>query len=240
MNYTWDWSVLFKAPYNGWLLSGLWLTAALSMVGWFLALPVGMAVGIGRVSTNRLISRLALLYISVFRNIPLLLQMFVWFFVFPEVLPNSAGLWFKRDLPNPEFWTAVIALTFYTSGRLSELFRAGIDAVPKGQSMAAAACGMNSAQALRHVVIPQALRIISPPLTSEFLSIVKNSSLALTIGVLEITAQSREIENFTFHGFEAFGAATLFYVLVALMLNTVSIHLQRRFTRDAARSTEHA
>lgn len=106
--------------------------------------------------------------------------------------------------------------------------------------MAAAACGMSSAQALRHVVVPQAVKIIAPPLTSEFLSIVKNSSLALTIGVLEVTAQSREIENATFHGFEAFSAATLFYVLVALMLNAVSLYLQRRFASGAAGGAGHA
>ena len=232
MNYAWDWGLLFGAPYKDWLLSGLRLTVALSMVSWLFAVPIGMVVGVARVSANAVLSRIGLLYISVFRNIPLLLQMFVWFFVFPEVLPESVGLWFKRDLPNPEFWTAVIALTFYTSGRLGELFRAGINAVPKGQSMAAAACGLSPIQMLRYVVVPQAIRIIAPPLTSEFLSIVKNSSLALTIGVMEITAQSREIENFTFHGFEAFGAATLFYVLVALVLNTVSVQLQRRLIAD--------
>jgi glutamate/aspartate transport system permease protein len=92
---------------------------------------------------------------------------------------------------------------------------------------------MNRAQALCHIVMPQALRIVLPPLTSEFLSIVKNSSLALTIGVLELTAQSRQIENFTFHGFEAFGAATVFYVLVALVLNLVMVRLQRSLTLPA-------
>jgi glutamate/aspartate transport system permease protein len=170
----------------------------------------------------------------VFRNIPLLLQMFVWFFVVPELLPDKLGLWFKRDLPNPEFWTGVLALAFYTSGRLAELFRAGLQAVPRGQRMAADATGMNRAQALRYIVMPQALRIILPPLTSEFMSIVKNSSLALTIGVLELTAQSRQIENFTFHGFEAFGAATAFYVLVALVLNLVMVRLQRTLTSPIA------
>jgi glutamate/aspartate transport system permease protein len=93
--------------------------------------------------------------------------------------------------------------------------------------MAAAATGMSEAQALRYVLVPQAFRIVLPPLTSEFLSIVKNSSLALTIGVLELTAQSRQIENFTFHGFEAFGAATAFYVAVALVLNGMMAGLQR-------------
>jgi glutamate/aspartate transport system permease protein len=235
VNYNWDWSLLIHEPYAGWLLSGLGWTVALSIAGWLIALPLGLAVGIARTSP----SRWALccgFYISVFRNIPLLLQMFVWFFVIPELLPNRLGLWFKRDLPNPEFWTAVLALAFYTSGRLAELFRAGLQAVPRGQRWAAEATGMSRAQALRYVIVPQALRIILSPLTSEFLSIVKNSSLALTIGVLELTAQSRQIENFTFHGFEAFGAATAFYMLVALLLSVMMATLQRALTLPIAGS----
>jgi glutamate/aspartate transport system permease protein len=227
MNYRWNWGLLFEQPYVGWLLTGLTWTAALSIAAWFIALPLGTMIGIARASSSRWWLLLSGLYISIFRNIPLLLQMFVWFFVVPELLPVKLGLWFKRDLPNPEFWTAALALAFYTSGRLAELFRAGLQAVPRGQRMAADATGMNGAQALRYVVMPQALRIILPPLTSEFLSIVKNSSLALTIGVLELTAQSRQIENFTFHGFEAFGAATAFYVLVAFVLNLVMVCLRR-------------
>ena len=234
MNYQWNWSLLLKEPYAGWLMMGLGWTIALSIAGWLIALPLGTTIGIARTSSSRWVLRLSGFYVSVFRNIPLLLQMFVWFFVVPELLPAKLGLWFKRDLPNPEFWTAVLALAFYTSGRLAELFRAGLQAVPRGQRMAADATGMNRAQALRYIVMPQALRIILPPLTSEFLSIVKNSSLALTIGVLELTAQSRQIENFTFHGFDAFGAATAFYVLVALVLNLVMVRLQRTSAFPAA------
>ena len=227
MNYHWNWGLLFAQPYAGWLLSGLGWTTALSIAAWAIALPVGLCVGIARVSASPSLLWPSRFYVSVFRNIPLLLQMFVWFFMVPELLPQRMGLWFKRDLPDPEFWTAVLALAFYTSGRLGELFRAGLQAVPRGQRMAAAAAGMSESQALRYVIIPQALRIVLPPLTSEFLSIVKNSSLALTIGVLELTAQSRQIENFTFHGFEAFGAATAFYVMVALVLNGAMAWLQR-------------
>jgi glutamate/aspartate transport system permease protein len=234
VNYNWNWGLLLKEPYIGWLLTGLGWTVVLSIAGWLIALPLGIAVGIARTASSRCVLRLAGFYVTVFRNIPLLLQMFVWFFVVPELLPARLGLWVKRDLPNPEFWTAVGALAFYTSGRLGELFRAGLQAVPRGQKMAAAAAGMSQAQALRYIVIPQALRIILPPLTSEFLSVVKNSSLALTIGVLELTAQSRQIENFTFHGFEAFGAATMFYVLIALVLNLVMACLQRALALPVA------
>jgi glutamate/aspartate transport system permease protein len=234
MNYQWNWGLLFKEPYAGWLLTGLGWTMALSVAGWLIALPLGAAIGIARTSTSPWLLRLSGFYVSVFRNIPLLLQMFVWFFVVPELLPARLGLWFKRDLPDPEFWTGVLALAFYTSGRLAELFRAGLQAVPRGQRMAADATGMSRSQALRYIVMPQALRIILPPLTSEFLSIVKNSSLALTIGVLELTAQSRQIENFTFHGFEAFGAATAFYLLVAFALNLVMVGVQRRLALPVA------
>ncbi len=227
MNYHWNWGLLFQAPYAGWLLAGLGWTVALSAASWLVALPLGAAIGIARASASRWGFWLAGFYISVFRNIPLLLQMFVWFFVVPELLPTRLGLWVKRDLPDPEFWTAMLALAFYTSGRLAELFRAGLQAVPRGQTMAGDAAGMSRAQILRYIVLPQALKIVLPPLTSEFLSIVKNSSLALTIGVLELTAESRQIENFTFHGFEAFGAATAFYVLVAFLLNGIMVGLQR-------------
>jgi glutamate/aspartate transport system permease protein len=227
VNYQWNWGLLFTQPYADWLLSGLGWTLALALTAWLLAVPIGLCVGIARVSTSRSLFWGAQFYVSVFRNIPLLLQMFAWFFMVPELLPTRMGLSFKRDLPDPEFWTAVLALALYTSGRLGELFRAGLQAVPRGQRMATAAAGMNEIQTLRYVIIPQAFRIVLPPLTSEFLSIVKNSSLALTIGVLELTAQSRQIENFTFHGFEAFGAATAFYVAVALVLNGVMAGLQR-------------
>ncbi len=218
MSYHWDWNILFRAPYDFWLLAGLWSTITLSLLGWVLALAVGTVVGVARSSGHPIAKGTAGVYVSIFRNIPLLLQMFVWFFVVPEIVPEPIGTWLKRGLPNPEFWTAVIALGFYTSGRLAEIFRSGIDAVPQGQRRAALAVGMSWPQMMRYVVLPQALRIVLPPLTSEFLSIVKNSSIAMTIGVLEITAQSRRIEDATFQGFEAFSAATVFYIAVAASL----------------------
>jgi glutamate/aspartate transport system permease protein len=227
MNYTWDWTILLREPYRDWLLSGLFWTICVALSGWVVALTLGLAAGLARTSGSRTIRAGAFVYISIFRNIPLLLQMFVWFYVVPELLPEDAGLWIKRDLPNPEFWTAVAALAFYTSGRLAEVFRAGVEAVPAGQTLAARALGMAPLQVTAFIVLPQAVRIIVPPLTSEFLSIVKNSSLALTLGVLELTAQSRRIENFTFHGFEAFAAATALYIAIALALDTIAKRMSR-------------
>lgn len=218
MDYHWNLGIILQPPYAGWLVSGLALTMALSMIAWALALLIGVCVAVSRISDNSLVRVVGGLYVSVFRNIPLLLQLFMWFFVVPELLPDRVGLFVKRDLPHAEFWTAVCALGFYTSGRLAELFKAGLRAIPKGQAQAAAASGMTHAQVLRYILVPQCVRIIIPALTSEFMSVVKNSSLALTIGVLEITAQSRQIDDYTFQGFEAYGAATVLYLLIGALL----------------------
>src|SRR6201994_4259132 len=149
MNYQWNWGLLFTQPYAGWLLSGLGWTLALALAAWLLAVPIGVFVGIARVSTSRSLFWVAQSSVAVVRNMPLLRQMFVGFFRVPELLPTRMGLGFKRDLPDPEFWTAVLALALYTSGRLGELFRAGLQAVPRGQGMVAAATGMSEAQTLR-------------------------------------------------------------------------------------------
>ena len=160
----------------------------------------------------------AALYVTIFRNIPLLVQMFLWYFVFPEIVPEDAGRWIKRELPLPEFWTAVICLGLYTASRVAEQVRAGINSISQGQYYAAMAMGLKPVQVYRCVLLPVAYRIIIPPLTSDFLGIFKNSSLALTIGVLELTAMTRMIEEYSYAGFEAFTAATVLYILVTTIV----------------------
>ncbi len=132
-------------------------------------------------------------------------------------------------MPNPEFVTAVIALSLYTASRVAEQVRAGIEAVPKGLAAAAKAHGHGVAQTYRYILLPISLRMVVPPMTSEFLTVFKNSSLALTIGLLELTAQSQQIAEYTFRGFEAFTAATVIYVLIALVA-TVAMQTLERFT----------
>ena len=214
MSYNWDWGVLFREPYFDWLVSGFLWTISVSIAAWILAFSLGSIVGIARTVDNRWVSGIATCYVEVFRNIPLLVQMFLWYFVFPELLPDDAGMWVKRELPMPEFTTAVVCLGLYTASRVAEQVRAGIQAIGQGQRNAGLAMGLTPAQVYRYVLLPVAYRIIVPPLTSEFLTIFKNSSVALTIGVLETTAQARQIEEYTFQGFEAFTAATLLYIVV--------------------------
>ena len=221
MNYNWNWAILFTDPYIGWILQGFGWTLAVASVAWVIAFSVGSVVGILRTVDNRVLSGIASSYVTIFRNIPLLVQMFLWYFVFPELLPDDAGRWVKRELPLPEVSTAVICLGLYTAARVGEQVRAGIDSITQGQRYAAQAMGLTPWQVYRYVLLPVSYRIIIPPLTSEFLGVFKNSSLALTIGVLELTAMTRRIEEYTFQGFEAFTAATLLYIGVTAVVMTI-------------------
>ncbi|SHE53232.1 L-glutamate ABC transporter membrane protein /L-aspartate ABC transporter membrane protein [Modicisalibacter ilicicola DSM 19980] len=218
MDYNWNWAVLFQEPYLGWLLSGLQWTLLVAIAAWVIAFVVGSAVGILRTVPNRLVRTLAAAYVELFRNIPLLVQLFVWYFVVPELLPEDLGLWVKRDMPNPEYVTAVVALGAYTAARVAEQVRSGIQTIGKDLVNAGLAIGLTPLQNYLYIRLPISYRIIVPPLTSEFLTIFKNSSLALTIGVLELTAQARQIENYTFQGFEAFTAATVLYLVITLLV----------------------
>lgn len=228
MTYSWNWHILLEQPYLGWLVRGLELTLAISLSGWLIALTLGTAIGVTATLPMRPLRIAAATYINIFRNVPLLLQLFLWFFVVPEILPDAWGRWLKRELPLPELWTSIVALGFFTSARVAVQVRAGIHALPKGQGMAASASGMTIIQLYRFVLLPQAFRIIVPPMTSDFLTIFKNSALALTIGVFELTAQSRQIESFTFQSFEAFTAATMLYLLIALVVTAIMGFLERR------------
>jgi glutamate/aspartate transport system permease protein len=165
--------------------------------------------------------------VELFRNIPLLVQMFLWYFVLPELLPTGLGDWLKQ-LPDASFYTAVVALGFYTSARIAEQVRAGISSLARGQRMAALALGLTLPQTYGYVLLPMAYRIILPPLTSEFLNIIKNSAVALTIGLMELTARARAMQEFTFQVFEAFTAATVIYIVINIVVTFGMRWIERR------------
>jgi glutamate/aspartate transport system permease protein len=233
MHYNWNWRIFWELSPDGvntyWdtLVSGLLWTLSTSLAGWVMALALGMLVGTLRTLPNAWIRRAGTAYVEIFRNIPLLVQMFLWFFVMPELLPKAAGDWLK-SLPNAPFVTAVICLGFFTSARVAVQVTAGIEALAGGQRLAALALGLTRVQAYRYVLLPLAVRIILPPLTSEFLNIIKNSSVALTIGLMELTASARAIQEFTFQVFEAFSAATLIYVVVNILVVAGMALVERR------------
>ena len=225
MNYNWNWGIFWQPAADGagvyfdWLISGLGWTLSTALLAWAIALSLGAIVGTLRTTPHRWVVRLGNAYVEIFRNIPLLVQMFLWYFVLPELLPKVLGDAMKQMVPPwASFWPAVLCLGFYTSARVAEQVRAGIQSLPRGQHMAGTALGLTLPQSYRHVLLPQAFRIVLPPLTSEFMNIIKNSSVALTIGLVELTARARSMQEFTFQVFEAFTAATIIYILVTLVV----------------------
>lgn len=223
MNYNWNWNIFWESSPDGagtymdTLISGLLWTVATALSAWVMALVLGAIVGTIRTTPNKWAVRLANGYVELFRNIPLLVQMFLWYFVIPELVPAALGDWLKT-LPNSSFITAVICLGFFTSSRVAVQVSAGINALPRGQKMAGTALGLTLPQTYRYVLLPMAFRIIIPPLGSEFLNIIKNSAVALTIGLVELTASTRAMQEFSFQVFEAFTAATIIYIVVNIFV----------------------
>jgi glutamate/aspartate transport system permease protein len=219
VNYNWNWSIFFERSPDGvhtyleTLLLGTGWTLATALAAWCLALSLGSLVGVARTTPYPWLVRLGQGYVELFRNIPLLVQMFLWYFVLPELLPLDAGDWLKQ-LPDASFYTAVVALGFYTSARVAEQVRAGILSLARGQNLAALALGLTLPQAYLYVLLPMAYRIMLPPLTSEFLNVIKNSAVALTIGLMELTARARAMQEMSFQVFEAFTAATIIYIVI--------------------------
>ena len=228
MNYNWNWSILITEPYLGWIVAGLGWTILVSILAWILAFTLGSVLGVMRTTSVPILRGIGTLYVEIFRNIPLSVQFFLWYFVLPEMVPHDWGMWLKRDMPMPEFTTAVVALGLYTASRVCEQVRSGIESIGVGQTSAARALGLTEWQAMRYILVPVAYRRIIPPLTSEFLTIFKNSSLALTIGVIELTAVTRQIEEYTFQGFEAFTAATIIYSMITFMVMGIMRQVEKR------------
>ena len=232
MNYHWNWHVFFEPSPNGtgtyldMLLSGLVVTIVTALTAWVIALVTGAIVGVMRTLPSKAANLFGFCYVEFFRNMPLLVQLFLWFFVLPELLPAAWGLWLKQ-LPNAPFYTAAIGTGLFMSARVAEQTRAGINSLPRGQGMAATALGLRTSQVYRYVLLPISFRIILPPLTSEFLSTIKNTSVALTIGLIELTAEARAMQEFSFQVFEAFTAATVLYLLINIVVVIVMHFVER-------------
>lgn len=224
MNYTFDWSVFFapasaNETYLDWLLSGLKVTVALGVSAWIIALLLGAVLGVLRTVPSRFLSGAAACYVEIFRNIPLLVQLFIWYFVVPELLPVNIGNAIKQSDPfMQQFLAAMCCLAFFTAARVSEQVRSGLNALPRGQKSAGLALGLTLPQTYRHVLAPMAFRIVIPPLTSEFLNIFKNSAVASTIGLLELAAQGRQLVDYMARPYESFIAVTLLYLIVNIVV----------------------
>src|SRR3990170_3990625 len=204
MNYHWNWGIFLEQikggeeTYLSWLITGLGWTVAVSIASWVIAFLLGSMVGTARTTPRRWLVRICNGYVELFRNIP---------------------LWVKQEMPAKEFVTATICLGLFTSARIAEQVKAGIESLSRGQRMAGLAMGFTLPQTYRYVLLPMAFRIIVPPLTSELMNIFKNSSVALAIGVFELTFQARQMQEDSEQGIETYLAVTVLYFLCAFIAN---------------------
>jgi len=227
VNYKFQWSVLWSGQSGSWLLQGVLMTLEISVLAWILAVALGILSGALRTVPFRPLRAAATFYVEFFRNVPLLVWMFFWYFGVPPLLPAGIQEWLFSH--GAEFWAGMFALGVYHGARFSEVMRSGIQAIPRTQFEAAQAMGFSTWQVYRLVILPVALRLIVPPATNESLNLLKNSSVALTISVAELTFQTRQIETYTAKAIEALTAGTLIYLGLCLSIATIMARIERRF-----------
>lgn len=231
MDYHWDWMFFFAETDDGlryyqWVLSGLAWTTIVSLASLAVALLLGSALGVARTTPVRWLVSLGDAYVDVFRNVPLIVQLFMWFFVVPELVPVEIGMWMKQDLPY--FVTAIIGLGLYTAARIAEQVKAGINALPRGQRAAGLALGLTEWQTYRHVRLPMAYRIVLPALTSEAMNIFKNSAVTYAVGILELYFQYKQIIEKTSQVLEITIVVTLAYFVLAFLMNRLLALIETR------------
>ena len=227
MNYQFKWSVLWSGQSGGWLLQGVITIIEISALAWVLAAALGILSGALRTVPWKLARALATFYVEFFRNVPLLVWMFFWYFGVPPLLPRAVQDWIFNH--SAEFWAGMFALGVYHGARMSEIIRAGILSIPRTQFEAAMAMGLTTFQAYRLVIVPIALRLIVPPATNDSLNLLKNSSVALTISVAELTFQTRQIETYTAKAIEALTAGTVIYLVLCVGIAAIMARVERRF-----------
>ncbi|TEE43431.1 amino acid ABC transporter permease [Pseudomonas aeruginosa] len=234
---------LLAPQYLRWLLDGFLLTLGLALLSCLLATLIGAPLAIARLSRRRLLSWPARAYLALFRNTPLLVQLFFCYFGVPALLPEALVSWLNTphetpllDWPSFEFLAGAWGLTLYTSAFVAEEFRAGIASVRPEQRAAGLALGLTQRQVWRVVVLPQALRTALPPLLGQYMNALKNSSLAMAIGLAELSYASRQVETETFKTFQAFGIATLLYIGAIALIEAFGQALQqtRRYRQGGA------
>jgi len=219
--------------YLEWMLQAWGWTLAVAFTAWCVAVLVGTLVGVMRtLKSSPVLSRLARVWVELFRNIPLLVQVFLWYFVLPKLWPAMQQF--------PSFWLVSLALGLFTSARIAEQFRAGIESIKTGQTQAALALGMSRTQLYLHVLMPQALRVIMPPLTSESMNLLKNSSIAFAVSVPELTMFAMQAQEETARGIEIYLAVTFLYAVSAFAVNRVLAQLEKRLRLPGSGSENKA
>lgn len=225
MGYQWHWQVFLQdtgadETYLHWMLSAWGWTLSVSACAWIVALVVGAVIGTLRTVPNAGLRFLGNAWVELFRNIPVLVQIFLWYHVIPALIPPMKVL--------PAFVLVVLALGFFTSARVAEQVRAGIQALPRGQMMAGSAMGLTLPQTYRLVILPMAFRIIIPPLTSEAMNIIKNSSVAFAVSISELTMFAMQAQEETSRGIEIYLGVTALYIVSAFVVNRVMAFIESK------------
>ena len=226
--YEFDWSVLWREPYGMWLLKGLALTILIGFSAWLIALALGIVIGTLRVTPYRFLRFIGTAYVELLRNIPLLVQLFFWFYAGPMLFGETLSRKINQ-ISGLNLYVAILGIGLYTASRVAEHMRAGFASISRDQYQAVLSTGMSQVQMYRYVIIPYALRLIIPPLTTEFLTIFKNTSIAMTIGVAELTFQSYQIDADTFHGLESTTGAMIIYLLLGITVVKFMGMVEKRY-----------
>jgi glutamate/aspartate transport system permease protein len=223
---TWDWRVFLNDDGSGrtylqWMFDAWGWTLSVAALAWVVAMLFGVVMGTFRTLPNHPWAvRLGNAWVELFRNIPLLVQIFIWYFVVPKMFPAMKQV--------PGFVLVVLALGFFTSARIAEQVRAGVQALPRGQRYAGMALGFTTAQTYRYVILPMAFRIIIPPLTSESMNLLKNSSVAFAVSIAELTMFAMQAQEETSRGVEIYIAVTALYAASAFAVNRVMALVEKK------------
>ncbi|WP_280154441.1 amino acid ABC transporter permease [Piscinibacter sp. XHJ-5] len=222
---TWDWQVFLQDTGGGqtyleWMMSAWGWTLSVSVLALFVALITGSLMGILRTTPSKTLALIGNAWTELFRNVPLLVQIFVWYHVIPSIFLPLRSV--------PSFILVVFALGFFTSARISEQVRAGIQSLPRGQRYAGLAMGLTLPQTYRYVLLPMAFRIVIPPLTSESMNIIKNSSVAFAVSIAELTMFAMQAQEETSRGIEVYLAVTALYFVSAFAINRIALFVERR------------
>ena len=221
----WDWEVFLQdtgggETYLNWLMSAWGWTLSVALCSLVVALLVGSLMGILRTTPSKPLVWFGNAWTELFRNIPLLVQIFLWYHVIPSIFTSLRGV--------PSFVLVVFALGFFTSARIAEQVKAGIQTLPKGQRYAGLAVGLTLPQTYRYVLLPMAFRIVIPPLTSESMNIVKNSSVAFAVSIAELTMFAMQAQEETSRGVEIYLAVTALYFISAFAINRIALFIEQR------------
>jgi polar amino acid transport system permease protein len=220
------------------VLSGIWVSVLVTISSYILTVIFGLFGGLGRLSKNKFLKWLTTLYVELVRGIPLMVQLIWWYYAFPAILKDlgkNLDISFLADYRAPAIPMAILGLTFCYAAYMSEIYRAGIQSISKGQMEAALSLGMTRFQALRFIIIPQAVRVILPPMGNEFIALLKDSSLVSAVAVADLTRRGHEIMSRTYKPIETWVMVALLYLILTLFSARIVTFLERKMKMESSR-----